>query len=115
MQIKNLFTPFIIESNEEQVEQLISGSQFRIERIVSTGQAMPPGEWYDQDDDEWVVLLSGAARLRIESETSEFELNPGDYCLIPATEWNGPTRMGKRSGWQCILLVNLQCRIREMC
>ena len=44
----------------------------RIERIVSAGQASPPGFWYDQPDDEFVVLLTGAARLRFEEGDSLF-------------------------------------------
>ena len=69
---------------EELVELLATGSGVRIERIVSTGQASPPGFWYDQDEDEWVVLLTGAAGLRIADETAVRRLGPGDWLLIPA-------------------------------
>jgi cupin 2 domain-containing protein len=57
---------------------------FRIERIVSTGQVTPEGEWYDQDDDEWVLVVAGAARLRIEGEDHDRELAEGDWVLLPA-------------------------------
>ena len=40
----------------------------RIERIVSLGQASPPGFWYDQAEGEWVLVLAGAARLRFADE-----------------------------------------------
>jgi cupin 2 domain-containing protein len=56
----------------------------RIERIVSSGQASPPGFWYDQPDDEFVVLLSGGARLRFEDGDVTFDLKPGDWVEIPA-------------------------------
>jgi cupin 2 domain-containing protein len=56
----------------------------RIERIVSTGQATPEGEWYDQDTDEWVLLVAGAARLRIEGDDEDRDLVPGDWVLLPA-------------------------------
>jgi cupin 2 domain-containing protein len=69
---------------EEQVERLIDGPNIRIERIVSTGQASPPGFWYDQPDDEFVVLLSGAARLRFEADDFVLDLEPGDWVEIPA-------------------------------
>jgi cupin 2 domain-containing protein len=69
---------------EEQVERLIDGPNMRIERIVSTGQASPPGFWYDQPDDEFVVLLSGAARLRFEKDDLILDLTPGDWVEIPA-------------------------------
>ena len=41
----------------EIVENLVQTGQFRIERIISTGQATPPDQWYDQVRDEWVILL----------------------------------------------------------
>ena len=56
----------------------------RIERIVSTGQASPPGFWYDQPDDEFVVLLTGAARLRFEDGDVTIDMKPGDWVEIPA-------------------------------
>ncbi len=55
-----------------------------IERIVSTGQASPPGFWYDQDWTEWVVVLAGEASLRIEGETDPRILRPGDWLELPA-------------------------------
>ena len=45
--------------SEEQVEILAQGESLRVERIVSTGQVSPPGFWYDQEEDEWLVLLRG--------------------------------------------------------
>lgn len=67
----------------------------RIERIVSPGQASPPGFWYDQEQVEWVVLLSGSAGLLLEGESEPRVLRPGDYVEIPArqkhrVEWTDP-------------------------
>ena len=56
----------------------------RIERIVSTGQASASGFWYDQPDDEFVVLLTGAARLRFEEGDVTVDMKPGDWVEIPA-------------------------------
>jgi cupin 2 domain-containing protein len=64
-------------------ETLLERPGARIERIVSTGQATPPGEWYDQGGDEWVALLSGRATLSFE-RGGRLELAPGDWLLIPA-------------------------------
>lgn len=69
---------------EERIERLIDGPDVRIERIVSTGQASAPGFWYDQPDDEFVLLLSGAARLRFETDDLSLDLKPGDWVEIPA-------------------------------
>ena len=68
----------------EVVELLYRHSGLRIERIVSTGQTTPEGQWYDQEDDEWVLVVEGAARLQIEGEARERELAPGDWLLLPA-------------------------------
>jgi cupin 2 domain-containing protein len=69
---------------DEIVDLLVERPGLRIERIVSTGQATPEGQWYDQDTDEWVLLVEGAARLHIEGEQADRELSEGDWILLPA-------------------------------
>lgn len=69
---------------EETIETLLRGDGLRVERIVSYGQASPPGFWYDQDEAEWVLVVSGRARLAIEGETETRELGPGDSLFLPA-------------------------------
>ena len=66
------------------VDLLLERRGVRIERIVSTGQVTPDGQWYDQETDEWVLVVEGAARLRIEGEETDRELNEGDWILLPA-------------------------------
>lgn len=68
----------------EQFEKIHQSSGIKIERIVSKGQATPEGEWYDQNWDEWVVLLKGEAGLFIEGEECPRKLKPGDYVFLPA-------------------------------
>ena len=79
----SLFTPLSEQPAEEIFETLAAGGAFRLERIVSTGQITPEGQWYDQPQEEWVALLSGAARLLIEGG-QEQEMRPGDLLQIPA-------------------------------
>jgi cupin 2 domain-containing protein len=69
---------------QEVVEILLDQPGLRIERIVSTGQTTPDGEWYDQVTDEWVLVVAGAARLRIEGEDEDRELGEGDWIVLPA-------------------------------
>jgi cupin 2 domain-containing protein len=69
---------------EEVADILVERRGSRILRIVSTGQATPQGQWYDQETDEWVLVVAGAARLRIEGEDSDRELAEGDWLLLPA-------------------------------
>jgi len=70
---------------EEVVENLLIDGGVRIERIVSAGQASPEGFWYDQEQNEWVSLLQGQARLSWEDGRQQ-ELSAGDCLLIPAHE-----------------------------
>jgi cupin 2 domain-containing protein len=95
----NLLRDLPDASAAESAEALASRSGLRIERIVSHGQASPPGFWYDQDETEWVLLLAGAAQLRFEDEAEARRLGPGDWLEIVAhrrhriewTDLNRPT------------------------
>ena len=69
----------------ERIEVLAQRGGARVERIVSTGQSSPDGFWYDQDHDEWVTVVSGAAVLEIEGEGA-VELGPGDWRMLPARQ-----------------------------
>lgn len=80
----NLFANLTPPAAEERFETLIEQDGLTLERIVSTGQATPEGEWLDQPRAEWVVLLKGAAGLRFQDEPDIRQLRPGDYLLIPA-------------------------------
>ena len=66
----------------ERLETLLARPGLRIERIVSSGQASPPGFWYEQADAEWVLLLSGEALLRFEDEVETRPLRAGDWLYI---------------------------------
>jgi cupin 2 domain-containing protein len=83
--------------DEEVVNPLLTRPGLRLERIVSFGQASPPGFWYDQAEGEWVMLLTGAARLRFADETEARSLGPGDCVDIPAgrrhrVDWTDPAK-----------------------
>jgi cupin 2 domain-containing protein len=78
----NLLAPLPDARGAEIVDKLLSRPGVRIERIVSLGQASPLGFWYDQREAEWVLLLSGAARLRFADEAEARLLAPGDWLDI---------------------------------
>lgn len=93
----NWLTPAPQRLPEELVEVMLAAEGFRLERIVSTGQATPAGEWYDQEDPEWVLLLTGEAGLRVEKVPSVIIMKPGDYLHLPAhcrhrVEWTAADR-----------------------
>ena len=83
--------------DREVFEELATLGNARVERIVSTGQVSPPGFWYDQERDEFVVLLKGSAGLLFEGKDEITVLGPGDYLNIPAhvrhrVEWTDQTK-----------------------
>jgi cupin 2 domain-containing protein len=91
----NLLADLPAASGSEHTDALLSAPGVRIERIVSRGQASPPGFWYDQAQAEWVLVLAGSARLRFADEAEARALGAGDYVLIPAhrrhrVEWTHP-------------------------
>ena len=91
----NLLSPLPGAEGAESVDALLTRPGLRIERIVSRGQASPPGFWYDQGEGEWVVLLAGAARLRFADETEAHLLRAGDWIDIPPhrrhrVDWTDP-------------------------
>jgi cupin 2 domain-containing protein len=81
----NLFTIPGELGEEEFVESLLPDRGILVERIISTGQASPPGFWYDQDRDELVMLLQGEAELAW-PDGSTRQMKKGDWLLIPAHE-----------------------------
>lgn len=91
----NLLSPLPDAEAAEAVDLLLTRPDLRIERIVSLGQASPPGFWYDQDEGEWVLLLAGAAQLRFEDEAEPRRLAPGDWLDIAPhrrhrVDWTDP-------------------------
>jgi cupin 2 domain-containing protein len=73
---------------EELTTVLQEGNSVRIERIISTGHRSPEGFWYDQPENEWVMVLQGAARLQFEDRV--VELVSGDSISIPAHQKHQP-------------------------
>jgi len=93
--VENILANLPTKLPDERFDELLRGDGFRLERILSTGQATPAGQWYDQDQPEWVLVLRGSAQLQFEGEAEAVELGPGDYVLIPAhcrhrVQWTDP-------------------------
>ena len=81
MRLKNIFSDIDEVGEEEQFDLLLKSPNCRIDRIVSAGHSSPEGFWYDQENDEFVLLLQGEATL--EFEDHQTILKTGDYLYIP--------------------------------
>jgi len=82
--IANIFQEIPRDLPEEITEVLTENKQVRIERIISRGHSSPQQFWYDQPQDEFVLLLRGEATLLFRNPDIEIRLQCGDYLLIPA-------------------------------
>lgn len=83
---KNLYESTPDELQAELVDGLTGNSNCRIERIVSLGHKSPFGFWYDQEQEEFVVLLKGNAAIRFETGDRLVVMEEGDYLVIKAHE-----------------------------
>lgn len=93
-EVRNLLHDLPPAGADESFEPLHERPGLRIERIVSRGHVTPPDQWYDQEQDEWVLLLGGAARLDIEGQDA-VALRPGDSVFLAAHQrhrvaWTAP-------------------------
>lgn len=98
--MKNIFKDIPEELKEELLEEIISGSGFNLERIISDGQSSPENFWYDQEMNEFVMVVSGSAEL-LYDDGRRFQLRSGDYLIIPAhqkhrVEW---TNKNQKTIW----------------
>ena len=82
METANLFKHLPEDLTDEVFENICHSDTVKIERIVSKGHTTPKNKWYDQDKNEWVIVLKGAARIIFEDQP-EVHLQVGDYMNIP--------------------------------
>jgi len=94
MKPENIFAAIPETLDDEFIELLGQNENVRIERIVSRGHTSPATGWYDQAQNEWVMVLKGAAILAFE-DGEEVRLERGDYLNIAAhtrhrVKWTQP-------------------------
>lgn len=93
----NIFDSLPNDLSLEVFEDVVRSSAVRIERIVSKGQTSPDTGWYDQDENEWVMVVAGKASIAFE-DGSTSDLSSGDYMNIPAhvkhkVAWTDPNEI----------------------
>ena len=82
IKIKNIFKSIPKEIKEELFEELIRSDNCKIERIISKCHATEAGKWYEQEKNEFVLLLKGSAELLFFPDKI-INMKPGDYINIP--------------------------------
>lgn len=97
--------PAAPQANGEKLEVLLKDfTGLTLERIISAGQTTPQDSSYVQDEDEWVCLLAGSARLKIDLGGGQFQtisLSPGDWLVIPSKvpHWVTHTSVSPQAVW----------------
>ncbi len=95
MILKNFFSNIGTHISDEIFNTIIQTKNITIERIISKNHASPKDFWYDQEKNEWVMVLKGHAKLKFLENGEIVEMNAGDYINIPAhckhrVEWTDP-------------------------
>ncbi len=83
VRVENIFANLPESVGQEQLLTLFENEAVRIERIVSESYSSPTGLWYDQPEDEWVIVLRGHATLEFEGEKL-VKMKEGDHLAIPS-------------------------------
>ena len=81
----NIFSNIPAELPDEIFEDILITEKLRVERIVSKGQTSPETGWYDQDENEWLIVLSGYGVIEY-INGDKVPLKQGDYLNIKAHE-----------------------------
>lgn len=107
--MENIFCiPGAVTATSPELEQrLLAGSgAMRVERILSMGHTTPEGFWYDQEEDEWVALLEGSARVLFANGT-EVSLTRGETLFIPRRARHRVTYSSSPCIWLAIFAETL--------
>ena len=92
--LNNIFEDLPNNLQSEVIEDIVKSDSLRIERIISKGHTTPPSQWFDQEQNEWVIVLQGEAIIDFE-EGDEQRMLRGSYLNIPAhcrhrVKWTKP-------------------------
>lgn len=80
MEVKNVFAECQPPTVGEYSSTILRDRNVHIERIISSASFGPCA--YQQEQDEWVVLIKGQAVMDIAGE--RIELCSGDYVFLPS-------------------------------
>lgn len=100
----NLFENIPVNLPDELIEILALSDNVRIERIISQGHCSAEDFYYEQAQDEFVLVLKGMAELEFSDAATTITLAEGDYLIIPAYQrhrvsWTVP---GKATIWLAV-------------
>ena len=98
---KNIFAAIENTAGAEDFSTLVETEAVTIARIVSHSHTSPPGFWYDQGEDEWVMVVRGSAALEF-SSGEIVEMNQGDHLFIPRHVRHRVARTSEMTIWLAV-------------
>jgi cupin 2 domain-containing protein len=100
---QNVFSDLSGEPGSESFLKLVETAGLTIERIVSRSHASPKNFWYDQDRDEWVLVLKGEAVLEFEGGR-KVRMKHGDHLRIPKHQRHRVEQTSEETVWLAVHL-----------
>ena len=98
--LSNIFQNLPDASRFEHEEDLLNRDSVRITRILSQGQT---SEIYEQEEDEWVMVLVGEAEITFPDEHNHtVALRCGDFLFLEAGRRHHVTRTSDPCLWLCV-------------
>ncbi|MBM4263460.1 MAG: cupin domain-containing protein [Deltaproteobacteria bacterium] len=102
--LRSVFSDISVPPGAEVLSTLFETNCGRIQRIVSHDHASPPGFWYDQDDDEWVMVVRGSAVIEFD-DGRLVEMAEGDYLTIPRHARHRVARTDAETIWLAVHVI----------
>jgi cupin 2 domain-containing protein len=102
---QNIFNTMKTPSiNNELFTTLLQHKNIKIERIVSNSiqNSIENIKWYNQDHDEWILLLEGEATLGYNHPQKSITLYQGDSLFIPANQEHCVYKTDTKTVWLAI-------------
>jgi cupin 2 domain-containing protein len=100
--VKNLFSIRAPSAGaREDIDTLLEQAHVKIERIVSYSHQSPAGFWYDQESDEWVIVLRGSATLEF-AGGEIVQMKAGDYLQIARHVRHRVARTDSETVWLAV-------------
>jgi len=96
--VSNLFEYKLPEIDKEIIITLLKKKNIEIKKIVSNSLTTPNN--FKQKEDEFVLLLDGYAKLKINGEIKK--LKRGDFLFIPANTEHTLLKTSKTAIWLAI-------------
>lgn len=97
--VRNIYSVEGVAKDKEFSELILSADgEFKMERVISFGHPSPDGFWYDQLEDEWVLLAKGSAQIEFE-RGDIVDMIAGDYLVIMAGMRHKVTEVTEDAVW----------------